>query len=100
MMRSKLVKCTFAGPVPDEGDYTTEIERTWSIDGTWIGPNVLNDGRRQEIKYLSKHGVFEVVGEKECQQERTSKERSGTEGLTSAVMIGSFSGKQNSPFPT
>ena len=30
----------FAGPVPDEGDDPTELEGTWSIDGTWIDPKV------------------------------------------------------------
>ena len=26
----------FAGVVPDEGDYLTELEGKWGIDGTWI----------------------------------------------------------------
>ena len=28
----------FAGPVLDEGDYPTELEEKWNIDGIWIYP--------------------------------------------------------------
>ena len=31
----------FAGPVPDEGDYPTELEGKWGVDGTWIDPKLL-----------------------------------------------------------
>ena len=44
----------FAGPVPDEGD------------GTWIDPKLLIAGRKEEMEYIMKMGVFEVVDEKEC----------------------------------
>ena len=56
----------FAGPEPDEGDYPTELEGTWRIDGTWIDPKLVDDGREEEMKYVKKHGLFEVIGEKEC----------------------------------
>ena len=56
----------FAGPVPDEGDYTTELEGKWRGDGTWIDPKLLSDGRKEEMEYMRKMGVFEVVDEKEC----------------------------------
>ena len=44
----------FAGPVPDEGDYPTELEGTWGIDGTWIDPKVLDDGRSEEMEFMRK----------------------------------------------
>ena len=50
----------FAGPVPDEGDCSTEFEGTWRFDGTWIDPKLLDDGRRKEMEYVGKHGVFDV----------------------------------------
>ena len=56
----------FAGPVPDEGDYSVELEGTWGVDGQWIDPKLLKAGREEEIEYMMKHGVFEVVDEKEC----------------------------------
>ena len=56
----------FAGPVPDEGDYTTELEKKWEVDGTWIDPKLLSDGRKEEMEYVRKMGVFEVVDETEC----------------------------------
>ena len=31
----------FAGPVPDEGDYSTDLEGKWGVDGTWIAPKLL-----------------------------------------------------------
>ena len=51
----------FAGPVPDEGDYPTELEGKWRVDGTWIDPKLLNEGRKEEMEYMRKMGVFEVV---------------------------------------
>ena len=30
-----------AGQVPDEGDYPTELERKWEVDGTGIDPKLL-----------------------------------------------------------
>ena len=50
----------FAAPVPDEGDNPTELEETGCIDGTWIDPKLLHDGRTEEMEYMRKHGVFEV----------------------------------------
>ena len=38
----KVAELHFAGPVPDEA----EPEGTWLIDGTWIDPKLLNDGRK------------------------------------------------------
>ena len=34
----------FAGPVPDEGGRTTELESKWSVDGIWIDPQ---DGKKK-----------------------------------------------------
>ena len=56
----------FAGPVPDEGDYPTELEGKWWVDGTWIDPKWLSEGRKQEMEYMRKIGLLEVVDEKEC----------------------------------
>ena len=56
----------FAGPVPDEGDNPTELEGKWGVDGTWIDPKLLIARRREEMEYMMKMGVFEVVDEKEC----------------------------------
>ena len=56
----------FAGPVPEEGGYPTEFEGKWGVDGTWIDPKVLIAGRKEEMEYMMKMGVFEVVDEKEC----------------------------------
>ena len=36
----------FAGPVPDEGDYPAELEGRWGVDGTWIDPKLLIDGKK------------------------------------------------------
>ena len=54
----------FVRAVRDEGDYPTELEGTWRIDGTWIGPKLLDDGRREDMEYMRKHGVFKVDYEK------------------------------------
>ena len=56
----------FAGLVPDEGAYPTELEGKWRVDGTWIDPKLLSEGRKEEMEYMRKMGVFEVVDEKEC----------------------------------
>ena len=52
--------------MPDEGDYPTELECKWRVDGTWIDPKLLIAGRKEEMEYMMKMGVFEVVDEKEC----------------------------------
>ena len=52
----------FAGPVPDEGDNPAELEG----DGTWMDPKLLIAGRKEEMEYMMKMGVFKVVDEKEC----------------------------------
>ena len=54
-----------AGPVLDECDYPTELEGTLGNDGTWIDPKLLIAGRKEEMEYMMKMGVFEVV-DKEC----------------------------------
>ena len=65
MVRSEL-EMHFAGPVPDEGDNPTELEGKWRVDVTWIVPKLLIAGRKEEMEYMMKMGVFEVVNEKEC----------------------------------
>ena len=62
----RLGEMHFAGPVPDEGDYPTELEGKWRVDGMWIDPKLLIAGRKEEMEYMMKMGVFEVVDEKEC----------------------------------
>ena len=56
----------FAGPVQDEGGCPTELEGKWGVDGTWIDPKLLIAGRKEEMEYMMKMGVSEVVDEKEC----------------------------------
>ena len=56
----------FAGPELDEGDYPSELEGKWEVDSTWIDSKLLSEGRREEMKYMRKMGVVEVVDEKEC----------------------------------
>ena len=45
----------FVVPLPDEGDYTTEMEG-----------KLLSEGRTEEMEYVRKMGVCEVVDEKDC----------------------------------
>ena len=66
MVRSELEKCIFAGPVPDEGDNPTELEGKWRVNGIWIDAKLLIAGRKGEMEYMVKMGVFKVVDEKEC----------------------------------
>ena len=40
----------FAGPVPDEGGYPSELEGKWRVDGTWIDPKLLIAGRKEEME--------------------------------------------------
>ena len=56
----------FAGPVPDEGDNPTELEGKWGVNGMWNDPKLLIAGRKKEMKYMIKMGVFEDVDEKDC----------------------------------
>ena len=42
------------------------LEGKWEIDGKWIDPKLLMEGRKEEIQYMRKIGVVEVVDEKEC----------------------------------
>ena len=44
----------FASPVPDEGDYHTELEDKWGLDGIWIDPKLLIAGRKEEMEYMMK----------------------------------------------
>ena len=46
--------------------HPTELEGKWGVDGTWIDPKLLITGRTEEMEYMMKMGVFEVVDEKEC----------------------------------
>ena len=46
----------FAGPVLDEGDYTTELEGKWGVDGALIDPKLLSDGRKEKMEFLRKGG--------------------------------------------
>ena len=62
----RIEEMHFSGPVPDEGDSPTELEGKWGVDGTWIDPKLLIAGRKEEMEYMMKLGVFEVVDEKEC----------------------------------
>ena len=49
----------FAGPV-------AELEGKWRVDGIWIDPKLLIAGRKEEMEYMRKMGVFEVVDGEEC----------------------------------
>ena len=60
----------FAGPVPEKGDYPTELEGKWGVDGMWIDPKLLIAGRKEEMEYMTKMGVFEVVDEKKVLRQR------------------------------
>ena len=42
------------------------LKANWGVDGTWIDPKLLIAGQKEEIEYMTKMGVFEVVDEKEC----------------------------------
>ena len=48
----------------------TELEGKWRVDGTWIDPKLLIAGRKEEMEYMMKMGVFEVVDEKEWLRQR------------------------------
>ena len=60
------IEMHFAGPVPDEGDNPKELEGKWRVDGSWIDPKLLIAGRKEDMEYMMKMGVFKVVDEKEC----------------------------------
>ena len=62
----RIEEMHFAGPVTDEGDNPTELEGKSGVDGTWIDPKLLIAGQKEEMEYMMKMGVFEVVDEKEC----------------------------------
>ena len=42
------------------------LKANGGVDGTWIDLEVLIAGRKEEMEYMMKMGVFEVVDEKEC----------------------------------
>ena len=44
----------------------TYLEGKWEIDGTWIDRKLLMEGRNEEMEYMRKMGVVEVVDEKKC----------------------------------
>ena len=56
----------FAGPVLSEGNNPKKLGRKRGVDGTWIDPKLLIAGRKDEMEYMMKMGVVEVVDEKEC----------------------------------
>ena len=41
----------FAGPVPQEGDYPTELEGTWEVYGTWTEAV----GRYADVHHMLSH---------------------------------------------
>ena len=59
----RIEEMHIAGPVLDEGDSPTELEGIWGVDGTWIDPKLLIARRKEEMEYMMKMGVFEVVDE-------------------------------------
>ena len=66
----RIEEMHFAGPVPDEGDNPKELEGKRGVDGTWIDPKLLIAGRNEEMEYMMKMGVFEVVDEKRVLRQR------------------------------
>ena len=60
----------------DEGGYTTELDGKWRVDGTWIDPKLLSDGRKEGMEFLKKMGVFEVVDVKWVDKMKGEKCRS------------------------
>ena len=62
---SRIGEMHFAGPVSDEGVNRTKLDGKWRVDGMWIDPKLLIAGRKEEMEYMMKMGVFEVVDEKE-----------------------------------
>ena len=56
----------FEGPVPDEGDCPTELGGNNGVDGKRIDPKLSIARRKEEMDYMRKMEVFEVVDEKEC----------------------------------
>ena len=85
----RLGEMHFAGPVPDEGDYPTELEDKWRVDGMWIDPKLLIAGRKEEMEYMMKMGVFEVVYEKRVLRQRLQ---------TSHVEMGGQDERREMPF--
>ena len=49
----------------DEGGCPTELEGKCGV-GTCIAPKLLIARRKEEMEYMMKMGVFEVVDKKEC----------------------------------
>ena len=60
----------FAGRVPDEGDCPTELERKWEVDGMWIDPQLLIEGRKEEMEYNEEDGCF-----RSCRRGRVLRQR-------------------------
>ena len=50
----KVEEMAHSGPVPDEGDHSTEVEWTWSVDRQWIDTKLLEAGREEEIEYMKR----------------------------------------------
>ena len=85
----RLGEMHFAGPVPDEGDYPTELEGKRRVDDMWIDPKLLIAGRKEEMEYMMKMGVFEVVDEKRVLRQRLQ---------TSNVEMGGQDERREMPF--
>ena len=47
------------------------------VEGTYIDPKLLKEGRNEEMEYMRKMGVFEVVDEKECDDNSCQTEVGG-----------------------
>ena len=47
-----------------------ENEGKWRVDGTWIDAKLLMAKRKEEMEHMMKIGVFEVVDEKQCYDNR------------------------------
>ena len=67
MARSfKVGELHFASAVSGESDYPTGLRGTRRIDGTRTDPKLSDDRRKEEIECRRKRGLFEVVDEREC----------------------------------
>ena len=81
--------------MPDEGDCSKEVEDKWGVDD----PRLLVARRREEMEYMRKMGVFEVVDEKVSRQWlQTSQTEAGgqDEGREMPFEMG-LSGDQRGP---
>ena len=63
MVRSGSEKRNFAGPVPDE--VPQNLTKNGESTAHGFDPVLLSEGRKEEMEYMRKMGVFEIV-EAEC----------------------------------